>query len=482
MFFNRIILPDIGPHALATISGVPTNFPIADLNVTYTDFKKIATLQEGNNYYTLSYGVDDQRRKSEYSVNGVLQQTRYYVGNYEEEVDKNGNVRKIHYLSGAILIQNNGMDSLLYTYSDFQGTLLALLDVSGAVVEKYAFDPWGVRRNPADWSQNDLRTKWIVNRGYTGHEHLDVFGIINMNGRVYDPLTAQFFSPDPYVQAPGDWLNYNRYGYCYGNPFRYTDPSGKFIFTLICIFVPGMQVFLPYAVAADIAWMSEYGAQVANNITLAHQNGNDYSAKDIFLGQIDWFDVGTSAVSGGVSIVPGLGWVTYATPILTNAVNIKGNGSVETIFGGNNKDGKGGKIDFGRYLGNTVLEVGAIGATSVFKSTLGKNSSKDIVSNLPKNTLNNMSKKGLWQLSSKELFGKFKFDGMGTYFGKLSQDGFEMEYNNMINNQSSPTPYDPYKPNPFIPNNPEFPNRINRNEPDRNSLDINIYNLSSAIR
>jgi len=66
-----------------------------------------------------------------------------------------------------------------------------------------------------------------VNRGYTGHEHLDAFGIINMNGRVYDPLTAMFFSPDPYVQAPGNWVNYNRYGYCYGNPFKYTDPSGE---------------------------------------------------------------------------------------------------------------------------------------------------------------------------------------------------------------------------------------------------------------
>jgi RHS repeat-associated protein len=134
---------------------------------------------------------------------------------------------KIHYLSGgAMLIQNNGVDSLLYAYSDFQGSLIALTDVSGNVVEKYAYDPWGARRNPTDWTQKDLRTKWITNRGYTRHEHLDAFGIINMNGRVYDPLTAMFMSPDPYVQAPGNWLNYNRYGYCMENPFRYTDPSG----------------------------------------------------------------------------------------------------------------------------------------------------------------------------------------------------------------------------------------------------------------
>ena len=47
-----------------------------------------------------------------------------------------------------------------------------------------------------------------------------------MNGRVYDPLTAMFFSPDPFIQAPGNWLNYNRYGYCMNNPTRYTDPTG----------------------------------------------------------------------------------------------------------------------------------------------------------------------------------------------------------------------------------------------------------------
>ena len=115
---------------------------------------------------------------------------------------------------------------MLYTYSDALGSLIALTNESGKLIERYAYDPWGQRRNPDQWELKDSRTHWIVNRGYTGHEHLDAFGIINMNGRVYDPLTAQFFSPDPVLQAPKDWLNYNRYGYCMGNPFKYTDPSG----------------------------------------------------------------------------------------------------------------------------------------------------------------------------------------------------------------------------------------------------------------
>jgi len=36
-----------------------------------------------------------------------------------------------------------------------------------------------------------------------------------------------FFSPDPYVQAPHKWLNYNRYSYAWNNPLTYTDPTGK---------------------------------------------------------------------------------------------------------------------------------------------------------------------------------------------------------------------------------------------------------------
>jgi RHS repeat-associated protein len=258
---NSPIIPKPGPHALISMKGIsPAYIPTADLSVTYTDFKKIATLKEGINEYVLNYGVDDQRRKAEFKENGVTKQTRYYVGDYEEEIDALGNIRKIHYLSGAIMVQENGTDKLYYTYSDNQGSLLALTDAGGTVVERYAYDPWGARRNPDNWTLKDTRTKWITNRGYTGHEHLDAFGIINMNGRVYDPLTAQFFSPDPYLQAPGNWLNYNRYGYCYNNPFKYTDPSGEFF------------------IADDILYAMAFSAIV--NLATQTMSGNVHSLGD----------------------------------------------------------------------------------------------------------------------------------------------------------------------------------------------------------
>ena len=98
----------------------------------------------------------------------------------------------------------------------------------------------GNRRDPATWNNyTTTLPDFIIDRGYTGHEHLDVFGMINMNGRVGvyperqsrfgNPVIARFLSPDPYIQAPDVPQNYNGYAYCLNNPLKYSDPSGNFI-------------------------------------------------------------------------------------------------------------------------------------------------------------------------------------------------------------------------------------------------------------
>ncbi len=80
------------------------------------------------------------------------------------------------------------------------------------------------------WGQQSVTVNTIgLRRGYTGHEMLPEFGIINMNGRLYDPVLGRFFSPDPFVQMPGSPQGFNRYSYCLNNPLKYTDPSGQFL-------------------------------------------------------------------------------------------------------------------------------------------------------------------------------------------------------------------------------------------------------------
>lgn len=71
--------------------------------------------------------------------------------------------------------------------------------------------------------------------GYTLHEHYNDFGLINMNGRVYDPYMSTFLSPDNYIQAPDNSQNFNRYAYCLNNPLKYTDPDGEIFWAPIII-------------------------------------------------------------------------------------------------------------------------------------------------------------------------------------------------------------------------------------------------------
>ena len=63
-------------------------------------------------------------------------------------------------------------------------------------------------------------------RGYTLHEHYDEFDLINMNGRLYDPILGRMLSPDVVIQDEQSSQAYNRYSYCFNNPLRFTDPSG----------------------------------------------------------------------------------------------------------------------------------------------------------------------------------------------------------------------------------------------------------------
>jgi RHS repeat-associated protein len=55
--------------------------------------------------------------------------------------------------------------------------------------------------------RNDENLTIFFNIGFTGHEQLPRHNIINMNARLYDPLTARFLSADSLIPNSGNLVN-----------------------------------------------------------------------------------------------------------------------------------------------------------------------------------------------------------------------------------------------------------------------------------
>ncbi|MDD2528957.1 MAG: RHS repeat-associated core domain-containing protein [Lentimicrobiaceae bacterium] len=147
-------------------------------------------------------------------------------------------------LTAIEITANPGEREWYWVFTDHLGSITTLLRESDGQKFEMSFDAWGNRRDSATW-ENYTTTfpDFVIDRGFTGHEHLDVFGLINMNGRVYDPQTARFLSPDVVVADPGNPAGYNPYAYVLNNPLKYTDPSGYEPFTIAAYVIAAIIIY-----------------------------------------------------------------------------------------------------------------------------------------------------------------------------------------------------------------------------------------------
>ena len=220
------------PHAISSAQVQDIPIPTGQLDIDYTMFDKVSSIRysAGGATSTFLYGYDHQRIAC--SAMSVLEtKTKFYVGNCEFVSEYAKSDRSFTYLSGplgvfAVVEKENGVESIHYVLKDHLGSWTTITDAIGNIEQESSFDAWGNTRNPETWT-GTVAQQPMFDRGYTGHEHLNSFGLINMNGRMYDPVMSSFLSVDNYVQRPDFSQNFNRYAYCMNNPLKYTDPSGE---------------------------------------------------------------------------------------------------------------------------------------------------------------------------------------------------------------------------------------------------------------
>ena len=200
--------------------------------ISYTSFDKVKTISHARKNLRYDYGFDQQRIRVEES-DGDRSRTKDYVGLCEfiaETADGTTTEKSRTYLKGpfgvfAVVEKQADEESLHFILKDHLGSWTTITDAEGNLEQELSFDAWGSLRDPETWTGEATETP-MFDRGFTGHEHLYNFGLINMNGRMYDPNMSCFLSVDAYVQDPTSAQGFNRYAYCNYNPLRYTDPTG----------------------------------------------------------------------------------------------------------------------------------------------------------------------------------------------------------------------------------------------------------------
>lgn len=109
-----------------------------------------------------------------------------------------------------------------YYHYDERGSTLYLTDDAGALIEGYAYSPYGLLTRSGTPTDNPFT---FAGRFGVMQEGSD--GLYRMGRRMYDAASRSFLTREP-LQTHGHPLHATRpYQYAAGNPIRYVDPTGE---------------------------------------------------------------------------------------------------------------------------------------------------------------------------------------------------------------------------------------------------------------
>ena len=341
---------------MTTLAPASNSVPLRAQTVTYTSLQRPATITENGYSATFTYDDEGNRMKEVITHNGADYLTRYFIGGiYEKEINTSNTIERLYlegdYYCAPMVLTKTGTGSwtLRNILRDYQGSILKVTNSAGTTTNgEYSYDAWGRMRDPSTWAVYAVGSEpsLYLGRGYTSHEHLPMFGLVNMNARLYDPVLGRFLAPDPYVQASDFSQSYNRYGYCMNNPMKYTDETGEYF---------GIDDLIAATIGGTV--------NLVSNLV----SGNTHN----FWQGLSQFGVG--AVGGWTGL--------YLTPTATGAIIGAGNSLVNSGFGSSGH-WNWSNISAPRFLGD--LFIGA--ATGYIGYRIGACVSKTFGSSLDKIT------------------------------------------------------------------------------------------------
>ncbi|WP_338263266.1 RHS repeat-associated core domain-containing protein [Corallococcus caeni] len=269
-----------GPHAVTrssfgsyTYDASGNQLTAPGRTVTYTTFGLPSRVVTGTGnteyrYDSMNARVvkSDSSGESTFYVGGLFEERRAPNGAMSRVFNVLGDAGTVAQLAWATdALGNASAPKTTYLHTDALGSVATLSDEMGGVTEQLRYEPFGGRRLAQSLANPVVRGTSGVRQGFTGHEHEEELGLINMKGRIYEPSLGRFLSPDRLLpgQAPSQALN--RYSYVLNNPLKYVDPSGWLPLVMPIIVYDswyGGYVTPGWAMSRVVKWIDETNCNI----------------------------------------------------------------------------------------------------------------------------------------------------------------------------------------------------------------------------
>jgi RHS repeat-associated protein len=144
---------------------------------------------------------------------------------YSASYDAVGNRLTADGIDQAVLMRagDEHADAMYAIITDHLGSVVAILDSNGDLVETYEYTPFG--KTTIKNSSGTVISESVLNNvlGFTGREFDTNTGLYYYRNRWYSPDLGRFLEPDPIGLRAGD---VNLYRYVWNDPLRWVDPFG----------------------------------------------------------------------------------------------------------------------------------------------------------------------------------------------------------------------------------------------------------------
>lgn len=203
-----------GPlHGPASVNGVPVTYDANGQMSSGFGVSLIAYDWQGRITYAddVSYSYDHAGAMVSSSV------ARFMPGLFEEDKTSGVTMNYINFDDARIARKRAGAVS--YYHGDQVGSVSAITDSSGAVVQRNVFSPYGKRL----WQSGTLAD----NPFGLAAQRMEPSGLYSMGARMMSPLAGMFTAPDPSdAPDPLQPQSLNRFSYTRNSPVNLVDPTG----------------------------------------------------------------------------------------------------------------------------------------------------------------------------------------------------------------------------------------------------------------